>query len=281
MCPPDNWENGVTYSYPIEISNDGERITDTSLASHTPHNDEQNVSTKFHNYDYMNASHDIALPLDLTPSPRYGSIGFNHWGGIHADTWSTSSDSGNKWQENAIGSTRADSDGHGMDGETMNHYFRATNPMLFPIDAPAGVYNIPNSSLMDFNPKQPCGPTDQVPNSCITDNFNIREASVNISMPVAAPMPQTAATQAVPTPVPATAPTRRVIRCSIPWCPITFKRKHEQVRHESSVHGINQGIHRCQVVGCPTQGRGFSRKDKLTEHMWKKHGNLGYAKRAL
>lgn len=100
--------------------------------------------------------------------------------------------------------------------------------------------------------------------------------SINAAMPVSQQTPQP---QAVPT----TADTALtcVIACSIPWCPMTFKRKHEQVRHEASVHGINQGIHSCQIVGCPSYGRGFSRKDKLTEHLWKKHGNLGYTKRVL
>jgi hypothetical protein len=33
-------------------------------------------------------------------------------------------------------------------------------------------------------------------------------------------------------------------------------------------------------VGCnKSEGVGYTRKDKLTEHLWKKHGNLGYVKR--
>ncbi|KAH9205119.1 hypothetical protein DL95DRAFT_451388 [Leptodontidium sp. 2 PMI_412] len=61
----------------------------------------------------------------------------------------------------------------------------------------------------------------------------------------------------------------------------TFTRHSDLVRHQVSVHGINQSLHLCPVLGCPKgQGRSYSRADKLTEHMWKKHADLGYVKRS-
>ncbi|PMD27002.1 hypothetical protein NA56DRAFT_725824 [Hyaloscypha hepaticicola] len=71
------------------------------------------------------------------------------------------------------------------------------------------------------------------------------------------------------------------IMCTQPPCSVTFKRDADRIRHERAVHKVNQQIlHLCAVPGCPKgQGAGYSRADKLTEHMWKKHGNLGFVKR--
>jgi hypothetical protein len=124
-----------------------------------------------------------------------------------------------------------------------------------------------------FDPGYP-SPTIQNPSPT---SFNRPGGPANVAMPIPQPIPQAQAVPATSGALPTPA-----MPCSIPWCTKTFRRKHEQVRHEASVHGINQGIHRCLIIGCPSsQGRGFSRKDKLTEHMWKKHENLGYAKRVL
>jgi hypothetical protein len=106
-------------------------------------------------------------------------------------------------------------------------------------------------------------------------SFKFPGGPANIVMPIPQQIPQAQAVHADPAPI------RGAIRCSVPWCPMTFKRKHEQTRHEASVHSINQGVHRCPVIGCSSYGRGYSRRDKLTEHMWKKHANLGYTKRVL
>ncbi|KAF8847875.1 hypothetical protein BDZ45DRAFT_698829 [Acephala macrosclerotiorum] len=63
-------------------------------------------------------------------------------------------------------------------------------------------------------------------------------------------------------------------------CQATFRRDSDRIRHESSVHGINAVLHFCHVQGCPkSNGAGYKRKDKLTEHLWKKHANLGFVKR--
>jgi hypothetical protein len=72
------------------------------------------------------------------------------------------------------------------------------------------------------------------------------------------------------------------VACRMVGCVQTFRRDPDRNRHELAYHGINQtfNLHVCPVVGCPkSQGRGYTRKDKLTEHLWRKHGNLGYAKR--
>jgi hypothetical protein len=73
-----------------------------------------------------------------------------------------------------------------------------------------------------------------------------------------------------------------LIQCTALGCSATFKREPDRLRHESAVHGINQLLqfYLCPVIGCSkSQGSGYTRKDKLTEHLWKKHGNLGYTKR--
>jgi hypothetical protein len=69
------------------------------------------------------------------------------------------------------------------------------------------------------------------------------------------------------------------IQCTM--CTSAFKRDADRIRHENSVHNNAPGAHLCPVVGCAkSHGRGFSRADKVTEHCWKQHGNLGYSKRA-
>jgi hypothetical protein len=81
-------------------------------------------------------------------------------------------------------------------------------------------------------------------------------------------------------PAPATVARAARISCTQPNCIKHFKRNHERVRHERSVHGIGQILYRCPILGCPrSQGGSYSRADKLTEHMWMKHADLGYTKR--
>ncbi|PMD30069.1 hypothetical protein L207DRAFT_520459 [Hyaloscypha variabilis F] len=71
------------------------------------------------------------------------------------------------------------------------------------------------------------------------------------------------------------------IFCTQSPCPITFKRDTDRIRHEAAVHGINKATYLYHVVGCDkSHGVGYTRKDKLTEHLWKKHADLGFVKRA-
>jgi hypothetical protein len=75
-------------------------------------------------------------------------------------------------------------------------------------------------------------------------------------------------------------PAATAFACTQPGCQAMFKRYTDRIRHEASKHGINGMLYFCQIVGCPKSfGAGYTRKDKLTEHMWKKHANLGYVKR--
>jgi hypothetical protein len=75
------------------------------------------------------------------------------------------------------------------------------------------------------------------------------------------------------------APASARIPCTYPPCTKTFKRDYERIRHENSMHVNTQGAHLCPVPGCPkSHGKGYSRSDKVTEHLWKKHSNLGYTK---
>jgi len=61
-------------------------------------------------------------------------------------------------------------------------------------------------------------------------------------------------------------------------CMRSFKRDSDRIRHENATH-LGQ-VYLCPVAGCvKSQGQGYSRPDKVTEHLWKKHGNLGFVKR--
>jgi hypothetical protein len=58
------------------------------------------------------------------------------------------------------------------------------------------------------------------------------------------------------------------IPCTQFSCFVTFTRDTDRLRHEAAVHGINQRLHLFPVLGCPkSQGKAYSRVDKLTEHM--------------
>jgi hypothetical protein len=62
-------------------------------------------------------------------------------------------------------------------------------------------------------------------------------------------------------------------------CNVVFKRDGDRKRHERTLHGATYGAFLCPIIGCPrSQGAGYCRADKVTEHLWKKHGNLGYVK---
>ena len=70
--------------------------------------------------------------------------------------------------------------------------------------------------------------------------------------------------------------------CTQLGCTKSFKRDSDRIRHQNTVHRARQGLHLCPVPRChKSYGAGFSRRDKVTEHLWKKHANLGYTKRVL
>ncbi|KAK0107396.1 hypothetical protein ONS96_003215 [Cadophora gregata f. sp. sojae] len=69
------------------------------------------------------------------------------------------------------------------------------------------------------------------------------------------------------------------IRCNFPNCNRSFGRTSDLTRHTSSVHCNIPARHLCPIPGCiKSQGSGYKRADKVTEHLWKKHANLGYTK---
>jgi hypothetical protein len=73
-----------------------------------------------------------------------------------------------------------------------------------------------------------------------------------------------------------------IFPCTHPGCNRTFKRRSDCIRHNTTVHGANQGLHLCPIAGCvKSQGAGYCRPDKVTEHLWKKHADLGYTKGGL
>jgi hypothetical protein len=90
-----------------------------------------------------------------------------------------------------------------------------------------------------------------------------------------------ASTSAPPPAAPAPNPRQpnASIPCTNPTCTRTFKRHFERIRHEASVHRTNRQRHLCPITGCSkSHGKGYTRSDKVTEHLWKKHANLGYTK---
>ncbi|KAF8861418.1 hypothetical protein BDZ45DRAFT_774688 [Acephala macrosclerotiorum] len=59
--------------------------------------------------------------------------------------------------------------------------------------------------------------------------------------------------------------------CNVPGCPKTFTRKADRDRHVQSWHNCAT-LHFCPILGCKKSlGKPYSRKDKLQEHMRKKH----------
>jgi hypothetical protein len=67
-------------------------------------------------------------------------------------------------------------------------------------------------------------------------------------------------------------------KCYSPGCDLSFTRKADKIRHER-VHNPAPPVHFCKVDGClKSGGMGYLRKDKLTEHMRRKHPDLDIKK---
>ena len=121
------------------------------------------------------------------------------------------------------------------------------------------------------------------------NQFNVAESQANPvvpGIPALIPLIQSTVPALQPPPAftPGPAMNQNRIPCSILGCPVFFNRDGDRIRHEASVHGFNQALqlHLCPILNCPkSQGAGYTRKDKLTEHMWKKHSDLGFMKKVL
>jgi hypothetical protein len=109
-------------------------------------------------------------------------------------------------------------------------------------------------------------------NITVDNNFQQFDNIANmIAFPAAANVPTgpMAAVQAPPTAI-QPVPGQRVT-CTV--CLGTFSRTSDLTRHLNSVHHIGPRVlHLCTVLGCPKSfGPGYSRQDKLKEHLKKAH----------
>lgn len=97
-------------------------------------------------------------------------------------------------------------------------------------------------------------------------------ASTPLHSPLSASAPAPAATPNINF-----GPQARRFRCTI--CPKVFTRPGDLRRHIASKHQAAQEAHVYPVMGCPkSHGNVYSRADKPTEYMWRKHTDLGYMK---
>jgi hypothetical protein len=130
------------------------------------------------------------------------------------------------------------------------------------------------------NPSQAITYEDQLPSG--SSDFEIAQAPLSFPHPDAN-LPQAPSAHL---PLPPNQSTRSVrplanpgIACSHTTCPKRFTRDADRIRHENQVHRNQPGLHVCPIIGCPkSQGKGYSRADKVVEHLWKKHGDLGFVK---
>ena len=182
-----------------------------------------------------------------TPTPGFQQLG-SQWTGTHK-----------------IVQTPPYTSNHGVDGDLFSFGVgmddMTINVPFFPNAGAVGdnldraYMEDPDSIMMD---------TPMIPNSI--DPF--QQAVASIAQAPSAP-PGPLATVQGPAP-----------RVSCSYCPQTFKRAADRVRHENSKHLRAPGAHMCPIAGCrKNQDQGFSRADKVTTHMWQEHGHLGYLKR--
>lgn len=131
----------------------------------------------------------------------------------------------------------------------------------------------PHSALQDDNAMQ----APFVPAHAHLHAPHIRPGPPNGTHVPAVSGPALALAPVVPPPV-SQSPGRPT--CTQPNCSATFSKDPDRIRHESGVHGINRPLFLCHIPGCiKSYGAGYTRKDKLVEHLYMKHGNLGFVKR--
>ena len=136
------------------------------------------------------------------------------------------------------------------------------SPPAFPGPGPASIFSDQNLSMSQYAAYQ--------------------DTQLPVPNAYSSPIPHGPVVAATPaqTMQPALPITQQSLQCMQPNCDAVFTRDADRIRHERARHGANHGLHLCPIPGCPkAQGRGYSRADKVTEHLWKKHGNLGFVKR--
>lgn len=107
-----------------------------------------------------------------------------------------------------------------------------------------------------------------------SNNYQAGMATVPARAPILPPALAPALAQP-PAPVPPAGPTL-LHRCRS--CNKRFKRSADLLRHRNTVHQNARG-HLCPIAGCSkSQGIGYSRADKVTELLWRKHADLGYVR---
>src|SRR4051812_6607834 len=76
-------------------------------------------------------------------------------------------------------------------------------------------------------------------------------------------------------------PPHQPVACTM--CRSTFTRESDFHRHMTSVHKIGpQVLHLCNIPGCPKSvAPGYSRRDKVVEHLKKVHGITRGAQRQV
>ncbi|KAH6680897.1 hypothetical protein B0J14DRAFT_649273 [Halenospora varia] len=123
-----------------------------------------------------------------------------------------------------------------------NGYLSLPSPDVSYIQDPANFFNLPVPAPVNLAPYAP----------------------LPVAPSVAVPLGQTG--------------TPNGTRFACNFCNNTYKRDKDRKRHEKEKHRAN-GPHFCQVHGCSNAIHGYARKDKLTEHLWKAHADLGFTKR--
>lgn len=118
----------------------------------------------------------------------------------------------------------------------------------------------------------------QAPIQDVADNYMILTPPFSAAVPTSDLLIPTRFGAQVAAPAPAPVPSKCHFVCTN--CNKIFKRDSDRIGHENSIHFNHHGAHLCPIVGCAkAQGKGFSRPDKVTEHLWKCHGDLGFLKR--
>lgn len=147
------------------------------------------------------------------------------------------------------------------------------------LDSMSPVANVPDSMQVPFDLGGLIGNDYENDSSMdmlapgLAENSYEHEASSNNHPGVMVP----GTTQAIIHVAPPQAPSV-TIACTFPDCIKTFGRDSDRIRHEAK-HRRLRGAHLCPIHGCvKSTGKGYSRADKVTEHLWKKHANLGYTK---